>query len=631
MSTTTPASLPREREPYVGLLAFEAKDADRFYGRRREIWELDTLVFASQVVVLHGPAGVGKTSLLQAGLLPQITSRRAAVLPLVQLPRASTLPATATPGVNPFVGEALATWATALPAEVAGAATTLVDLVEGLPVATNRYGDPLPLVIVVDQVDELFRAGPEWAVHREAFLDQLAAVANRVDRARLVLSTRQDTVGELLSFEPRLVGGSRRRYRLDPLGRDAAIEAIVAPLKATSRELTPEAAEHLVDRLMVSTITDEAGVTRTTQAATVEPISLQVVCLSLWRSLPDEVTTITPDVVVDYFRDQGDVEATLTGLCVEAVTDAAARHELPDTAVWSWLEQNFVTDLGTRGTVHQGHTSTADMPHGLAHALEDRRILRSEKRAGSVWFELLHDVLVEPIRRGRLVAEGLAADDGRGAGPEGYLRMAKRALRAGQLALAEEYAWAAVRADEADPAVLAEAHTFLGELVLDQGRGATGERADELYLSAEDRFRRAAELFDAAQNAWAVGQLQASLGRMFMERGRYVDAVSELRSALDRSRDVAIRLDFARALAQFGDTQAALGEYTSALVSMPDEAETQRVEALVGRGILAIARGDNDTGLHDLGDAIRIRPELADRADVAEAWLRALASRDPAA
>ncbi|HEY8545768.1 MAG TPA: hypothetical protein VIL36_12000, partial [Acidimicrobiales bacterium] len=165
-------------------------------------------------------------------------------------------------------------------------------------------------------------------------------------------------------------------------------------------------------------------------------------------------------------------------------------------------------------------------------------------------------------------------------------------------------------AGERDPRRAAEANVFLGELVL--GRvPAEAERVDELYETAERSFRRAAELFDAEQDVRAVGQQQASLGRLLLRRGRYVDALAELRGALDRLRgDLRVRIDFAQALDRAGLSQAALGELTAVLV-LVDENRALRAEALLQRGLIEAEHGDPDAADHDLAEAVRLEPRLA--------------------
>ena len=54
--------------PFVGPRPFEL--GERLYGREREISELCFRLNAERIVLLHSPSGAGKSSLVQAGLLP---------------------------------------------------------------------------------------------------------------------------------------------------------------------------------------------------------------------------------------------------------------------------------------------------------------------------------------------------------------------------------------------------------------------------------------------------------------------------------------------------------------------------------------------------------------------------------
>ena len=611
-------------EPYVGLRPYGIEDADRFFGRARESWELTSLVLSSRLVVVYGPPGVGKTSLLQAGVLARLEQDAAHVLPVATLPRASTLAmvtgaGTVTEGaVNPFVEAVLEAWA----AEATADDGTIPGLLERIEVGPDLHGEATrPLVAVVDQLDEAFRAGPDWAAARDELFRQLERAAERLTHVHLVLTMRQDIIGDVLLHETRLSRGNRRRYRVEPLGRKEALEAIVRPLEATPRSFAPGVAAALVERLGTTTITNEMGEQRTVTTGTIEPTNLQIVCLALWRTLPDDVLTIS----ADHLTDHGDVDAILTSFCLRSVIDVAAAEGLPEPAVWRWLETTFITDLGTRGTVYEGLASTGTMPKAVARAFEKHRILRAEKRSGSVWFELMHDVLIDPIRRGRTLCAGLAAAAGSATGPDIYLRMAETARRDGMLPLAIEYARGAMRAGAHDPIALAEANVFLGQLVVERGRSESGVSADELFATAENHYRQAAELFDTGQNVVAVGRVLAALGRLLIERGRFADAVSELRSALDRlGSDMTVRLDFARALNFQGLPRAALGAYTTVLAHASTESRDERVEALVGRGIIGAVHDDAASALRDLDHAIRLRPDLADRPDVVSARIQAV-------
>ena len=64
------ASREARRNPYVGPRAFMTGEA--LYGRDRELRKLLGLLVAERIVLLHSPSGAGKTSLVQAALMPRL-------------------------------------------------------------------------------------------------------------------------------------------------------------------------------------------------------------------------------------------------------------------------------------------------------------------------------------------------------------------------------------------------------------------------------------------------------------------------------------------------------------------------------------------------------------------------------
>ena len=57
---------------YPGTRPFEEKDSHLFFGRSQDIERLYNRIFVEKMTVLHGKSGLGKTSLLQAGILPKL-------------------------------------------------------------------------------------------------------------------------------------------------------------------------------------------------------------------------------------------------------------------------------------------------------------------------------------------------------------------------------------------------------------------------------------------------------------------------------------------------------------------------------------------------------------------------------
>ncbi len=63
--------------PYVGLVPFREEDARFFFGRDRETQQVIANLFASRLTLLYGASGVGKSSVLRAGVLHQLERRTA--------------------------------------------------------------------------------------------------------------------------------------------------------------------------------------------------------------------------------------------------------------------------------------------------------------------------------------------------------------------------------------------------------------------------------------------------------------------------------------------------------------------------------------------------------------------------
>src|SRR6266550_4820589 len=66
------AQLADSQHPWIGLVSFTEGDSDFFAGRGNEIEQLLRLVRRDTLTLLYGISGLGKTSLLQAGLFPAL-------------------------------------------------------------------------------------------------------------------------------------------------------------------------------------------------------------------------------------------------------------------------------------------------------------------------------------------------------------------------------------------------------------------------------------------------------------------------------------------------------------------------------------------------------------------------------
>lgn len=595
-------------EPYVGLRPYDIGDQNLFHGRGRESRDVSVLWQANRLLVLYGPSGVGKTSLVQAGVISRFTQETAEVLPVGRVSHSPAFHTANMPERNPYTFALLSSWS--LPDD---SRTPLV----GLSITKflsqhviqrarpDRYGDPLPVLGVIDQFEELFSDFPHQQRYVDQFIDHLADAVEKVPSLRLLISIREESLAKLIPRETKLAGHFRARFRVLPLTRDAAQEAVTGPLSGTRRSFAPGVAEKLVDNLLTTEITGHRGETTKVAMDSVEPVHLQVVCTALWRALPDDVTTITEQ----YLHHHGGAR-TVAELCARMVTEVADEHRIPEGNLYEWLEWAFITKLGSRGTICEGVSETGGMPNQIARALEERGILGSKHRSGLRWYELQHDRLIEPIRQfngPRL--EGTVPDTS----PADYLRTAQILLANGELELAQKHAEEALRVcGEDDLMTRAEAESFLGDIAVQR----------DWLSEAESHYRRAAEQFETLQEKAAVGRLLAAIGRLLLAKRPYADAVDALQAAVTRlPGDVTVQVELARALWFSGDLRAAAAVSGGVLTIAPDSAE-----ARAGRGQIRVELNDDVSALEDLDNLPRLQPnDVGRRADVRAARALALA------
>lgn len=586
--------------PYVGLRPFGIDDRGRFFGRDRECREVRALWSANRLLVVYGASGAGKTSLIQAGVLPlfRATSpdREATVLPVGRLPQASAYPTIARQGSRHFASALISSWsrgegAAELPDSIAA-------FLGSIPPGRDRYDDELPLLAVIDQFEELFVGQREQVSLWDGFLRQLAEAVERVPQLHLMISIREDFVADLLPYETLIAGHSRARFRVRTLDRRGALEAVVDPVRTTGRSFAPGVAATLVDDLRTLTRTNAVGETIRTVSDRIEPIQLQVACSGLWNALTDDVSVITRAHV----RRSGDVDQMLLEFCRTAVFDVSSSQLVSGAEIWAWLTREFITEVGRRGTVYEGVTTTAGMPNEIARALEVHRVLRAEERLGSRWYELLHDRLIDAVREGaRFTAAGEVVPSH--VLPMSFLRTAESALSDGNTELSEKYAREGLRRFSEDSLRgQAEAYALLGRIADAREDGA----------HSEENYRAAEQLYEQLEDERAVGRLQVELGRLYGRRGDLLAAQVEYERALrGPAADVDVRVEFARALRRNGRITAALGHLGTALSLDPG-----CVPALIERALAYDAVGERADALADLDNAIRISPSVAERDDV---------------
>lgn len=383
-----------ELNPYIGPRPFEHKkeDTDRFFGRSNETQEIISLIFGHPITLVYAQSGAGKTSLFNASIVVQLEENNFDVLPLTRV--GGVLPA----GValqevkNLYIFNSLLKMDPETdPLEQKD--KTLTEFLKKRARKTNGVEQSTPRAIIFDQFEELFTHTPEnWRNQRNNFFNQIVEALENDPLLRIVFVIREDFLAELDPYARNLPDQLRARYRLERLAEDAALHAIRDPLLNTGRRYAPGVAEGLVDELLAMRTVDATGKLAEIEGQYIEPVQLQVVCVTLWSSLDTEVTEIQQTHLQNF-----DVSDALSNFYETTVSSASKETGVLEVDLRNWFGKTLITPMGTRSTVFRGEETTGGINNSAVVFLESRHIIRAEYRAGAHWYELTHDRLVKPI------------------------------------------------------------------------------------------------------------------------------------------------------------------------------------------------------------------------------------------
>ena len=385
--------------PWPGLLPFTEDSRMFFHGREAEADELFRLIEREPLTVLFGQSGLGKSSLLNAGVFPRL--RRAGYLPVyLRLNFDSAAPVLIEQVWQALLGECVNH-------EVNASANLSGDsfwqyLHRPDTQFLNPHGRPVVPVMAFDQFEEIFTLGkqtPEQTARTQVLLQQLGElIENRLPPAleseltehpelldqfdllrqniKIVFTFREDYLADFEGLKTLIRPIMQNRMRLAPMRGDRAAEAI---RHVGAGRLSAAVAARIV-RFVGGAARDNAG---KLEEISVEPALLSLVCRELnEQRIARGQTEITADLIqgentqqiIAQFYNQG-----FAGL---------------DLRVRYFVEDRLLTAAGYRDSCAlENALAEPGVSEEAIQTLVDRRILRREERGGLVRLELIHDVL----------------------------------------------------------------------------------------------------------------------------------------------------------------------------------------------------------------------------------------------
>ena len=354
--------------PYKGLASFEDSELDAllFFGREREIAAVAANVLASRLTVLYGPSGVGKSSLLGAGVARRL--REVSGAPVVVH--------------DAWAEDPAARLITSIHAECGELGAT-AGLVDAVAAAAQQSGEAH---LLLDNFEEYILYHGLDGPLSDALPELLRRPGLRVN---VLLALRDDALAELDEFAGRIPELFSNLLRLDRLDREAGRAAILGPLARFS-ELAGE--QFTAEDALVEAVLDEVW----TEAG-VEAPYLQLVLERLWER---EQQAGSRELRLATLREIGGARAVVR----EHVQGALERLPLAEQEAAARVVRQLVTPSGRKVSHEPSDLAEyADVEGSqlrrLLETLGRERIVRGVNgmQGSPTRYEIFHDVLGPPI------------------------------------------------------------------------------------------------------------------------------------------------------------------------------------------------------------------------------------------
>jgi WD40 repeat protein len=393
--------------PYVGLDYFGEEDAALFFGRDAERKQILGNLRASRLTLLYAESGVGKSSLLRAGVSARL--RQLAARSVAERGSARYVPVV----FNAWQGDAKGDLIAALEAALRpllrepGQLALRRDALEGAIEDAAAAVDAAPLIIL-DQFEEHFL----YDADDGGFDDEFAHCVNRPDlRAHFLISVREDAYSLIgPRYKSRIPNVYGNYLHLDFLDERAGRDAVLEPIKAFNTELPAGVPRFEVEPALVDAVLEEVrrgrvaigdGGSSQVDAmgpARVETAYLQLVMKRLWD---EELTIGSQEVRLQTLRRLGGADTIVRG----HLDDAMVTLPPPQRDAAAEAFRFLVTSGGRKIALSADELSefsgaaAAPLEPALEH-LERERILRPIPPAepgGVARHEIYHDVLAPAI------------------------------------------------------------------------------------------------------------------------------------------------------------------------------------------------------------------------------------------
>ena len=422
---------------YPGIHPFSKDYRPVFYGRSTDIEELYRFLNVNNLVILYGKSGLGKSSLLNAGLIPLIENKQSYNTTFIRFGSFNQK--------NPALLREvfIEKIKKALP-EGSDLFLSKLDLKEKhisiwqyLKTLAWAYKDQDGLLIVLDQFEEIFtyleeevlffgqaisevvnnrmpkpfrRALYDKLENDPSFLDEHLEQIEFIDTplpTKLLIGIRSDRLSLLDRFSSYIPNILRNTYELKPLINEQAEKAIIAPaIKEDSETVVFNSPIFTYQKELSDNILNFLS---NKNSQPVETFLLQIICQHVEGWVVDNFVKSDTNIQVKT-KDIGSLDTIVQQYYINVIEGKNSANDEQRFNEHEQLSARYFIEAMLIDTIHRNRISLDKtfvdqngFPEDMLEKLIKARIIRQEPNTVSgISYELSHDTLIDPVLQSEL-------------------------------------------------------------------------------------------------------------------------------------------------------------------------------------------------------------------------------------
>ncbi|TXE12358.1 WG repeat-containing protein [Algoriphagus aquimarinus] len=397
-----------KKDRYPGIRSFEADDERLFYGRTKEIDSLFSLVTIKPLIILFGKSGLGKTSLIKAGLGSLLKNNNFFPL-MIRLQNTSVSPIdTVISELEPYVDKSKLE-------QFGGKSSNVIWEAINACNFFDPSGVPATPILIFDQFEELFNHDislrHQWASQLSDLIEgrrpkdvvEILQLIPRSERTaeqlewfepplvKILFSIRSDRMSDLHQLRSEFPGILQNRFELKPLQVDQAKEAIIKPATLIGNEFSSIPFEYETETVneILENLKNETG--------EIESFQLQIICQHIEKYVKSNKWDSVDKVTINTWVLDGKegIALILRNYYLDNIADLGSKGE--QLAARKLLEEGLIADGRRIGVAEAVVKGTFKIDDKLLGRLLLSRLIRPEDSRLGRTYEISHDTLVVPI------------------------------------------------------------------------------------------------------------------------------------------------------------------------------------------------------------------------------------------